>query len=260
MKVNFMIPGAQKCGTTTLFLILAARPSIVGCRKKEPHFFCLSKDWKRELPNYEKLFDQKDNVLYFEASTSYTFYPLRNLEIWNDIFAYNPDMKFIYLVRNPVDRVVSNYMHRYERGYSDASIEEDIIKKRVFIDVTRYYTQIIPYVKKFGRNNVLVIDFDDLNKKRKSALQTISEFLGVDFEKFQNYENIHANVSVGGYKIHPWFERLKKLRNSKRVFRERPELPIAYKRMILNMLDLEINELQKLMNKDLSHWKLIEVK
>ncbi len=284
MKVNFMIIGAQKCATSTLFNILKTHPSMVGSSQKEPNFFSLSKNWKRELPDYEKLFDQKDGVLYFEASVSYSAYHLRNLEIWNDIFEYNPDMKFIYMVRNPIDRIVSNYMHSYEMGYINYSIEDILRKGRLLIDATRYYTQVNPYIQKFGRDNVLIIEFDDLNKKRTSTLQTISEFLGVEFDKFQNYENVCSNVSIGthNYKIHYKYYKLlsplRKLRefmptgcseflmgvlkvitgNSKRSFRERPQLTTECKQIIVNKLDLEINELQKLMNKDLSHWKSIK--
>jgi len=279
-----MIIGAQKCATSTLFNLLKAHPSIVGSSQKEPNFFIFSKNWKRELPGYEKLFDQKDGVLYFEASVSYTAYHLRNLEIWNDIFEYNPDMKFIYIVRNPIDRIVSNYMHSYETGTINYLIEDVLRKGRTLIDATRYYTQINPYIKKFGRDNVLIIEFDDVNKKRTSTLQTISKFLGVEFDKFQNYENVCSNVSVGdrsykiNYKHYKLLYPLRKFRkfmptgcfeflmgvlkvitgNSKRSFRERPELTTENKRIIVNMLDLEINELQRLMNKDLSHWKSIK--
>jgi hypothetical protein len=276
LKVDFMIIGAQKCGTTTLFDILADHPSIVRCSKKEPHFFSLSKDWKSDLPEYEKLFHQRQGALYFEASTSYTFYPLRNLRIWDDIFDYNPNMKFIYLVRSPIDRIVSSYMHIYHRGYTDLPITKAIVQDRMFIDLSRYYTQIRPYVRKFGRNNVLIIDFDDFNHHRRMVLQTVAEFLGLDFGKFHNYEGLHSNVTVGGYKRHIKFDNppivLRALRkfwpsawnritaNSKRSFTEKPELPIECKEMIVNMLELEIDELQKLMNQDLGHWKLLESK
>jgi hypothetical protein len=271
VQVDFMIIGAQKCGTSTLFEILADHPSIVRCRKKEPHFFSSSPDWKRDLPEYEELFTQKQGALYFEASTSYTFYPLRNLRIWNDIFDYNPNMKFIYLVRNPIDRIISGYMHLYERGNTDLPIEKALIRERMLIDLTRYYTQVNPYVKKFGSSNVLIIDFDDLIHQRRIVLGTVSKFLGIDFAKFHAYENVHSNVSLGGQKRHLRFDNpslpLRAIRkfwpsawnritdNSKRSFRERPRLAVEYKEMIMNLLELEINELQKLMNKDLGHWR-----
>lgn len=274
MQVNFMIIGAQKCGTTTLFKILNDHPSINGCGQKEPQFFSASKDWRNNLPQYHSLFIEKEDTLYFEASTTYTFYPLRNLRIWDDIFDYNPDMKFIYIVRNPIDRIVSSYMHTYERGFTDLGIEEALIKERVYIELTRYYTQISPYIRKFGRDNILIIDFEDLIHKKEIVIEQVSEFLSVDIKKFRKFDKTHSNVSVGGYKIHQKFDApslpLRAIRkyfpslwnritdNSKRSFSKKPVLSIEFKEMILNMLELEIRELQKLMQKDLGKWLEID--
>lgn len=274
MRVDFMIIGAQKCGTSTLFDILDSHPSIVGSRPKETNFFSLSQDWRNDLRGYEGLFELKEGALYFEASTSYTFYPLRNLRIWDDIFDYNPKMKFIYLVRNPIERVVSNYMHAYERGYTDLDIEEAIRTEPVFIDVTRFYTQVSPYIRRFGRSNVLLIDFDDLIQSRQTVLRAISEFLAIDFKKFGDYEKIHSNVSIGGRKKHRKFDNpslpLRAIRrflpsawnrltdNSKRSFGQRPALTSECKEVIMNMLELEVRALERLMQKDLSGWTALE--
>jgi hypothetical protein len=265
-----MIIGAQKCGTTTLFRILNDHPSINGCDQKEPHFFSTAKNWRNGLDQYHMLFKEKEGALYFEASTTYTFYPLRNLHIWDNIFDYNPNMKFIYIVRNPVDRIVSSYMHTYERGYTDLDIGEALIKERLLIELTRYYTQISPYIKKFGRDKILLIDFEDLIKKKEMVLEQVSEFLLVDIKKFPKSDQVHANVSVGGHKKHHKYDSpslpLKVIRkfspsiwskvtdNSKRRFSEKPVLSFEMKEMIINMLDLEIRELQNLMAKDLGKW------
>lgn len=290
MRVDFMIIGAQKCGTSTLFKILDAHPNLVGSRPKELDFFSLSPDWQRELPRYERYFQQPQNSshqpLYFEASPSYTFYPgggtqpawdrkypIRNLRIWDDIFAYNPAMKLIYLVRNPVDRVVSSYLHHYSRGYTNRSLEEAIRHERIFIDVTRYHTQINPYLKKFGPENVLILDFDDLIQNRTQVLQAIAHFLSIDFEGFSDYENIHANpfwLSRNHHKFDSLSRTQRIIRklfpslwqrmtdNSERLFREKPKLSWELQEMILTMLELEIGALQTLMNKDLSHWLSVD--
>jgi len=198
MLVNFMIIGAQKCGTTTLSEILRNHQSIVGCKQKEPHFFSETKNWKNSLDEYHSLFEEGSDVLYFEASTSYTFYPYRNLNIWDDIYEYNPDMKFIYLVRNPIDRIISGYVHAFEKGHTDLPLEKTLVRGSFQIDITRYYTQIYPYIRKFGTESVLIVDFDDFINKRDKVLSQISEFLSVDYGKFSIDKDVHLNKSIGG--------------------------------------------------------------
>lgn len=273
--MNFMLAGAQKAATSTLYFLLDGHPDIVGTRPKEPHFFYRSADWKNELEQYHSLF-KKEGKLYFDASTSTAFYPFGNLEIWKDIHNYNPDMKFIYMVRNPIDRAISGYMHMYERGYTNYSIEEAIIKERQLIELGRYYTQIIPFIRTFGRENVLIIEFDDLMKNRPEVLDNLSVYLGVErigFDRAQEQmdkKRSHANVSLGGHKKlykydNPgaWLRFLKKRMpslyeritdNSKRAFSEKPTLNEELQRVIINMLELEIKALEQLIDKDLSHW------
>ncbi|WKN45156.1 sulfotransferase [Tunicatimonas pelagia] len=273
MKVDFMILGAQKSATSSLFLVLNAHPALQGSRKKEPQFFCTTPDWRNNLAAYHQLFSIAEDTLYFEASTTYTFYPIKNLTIWDDLYAYNPALKFIYMVRNPVQRIVSAYMHLYERGYTDFSLSEAIIKNRFYVDTSRYYTQIIPYIRKFGRENVLLIDFDDFNQSRSSALSDVADFLQIDPDGFGDYQGVKANTTAKRRKKHhKWdnpslaFRAVRKFLpliwermtdNSDRAFHKKPKLNLRQQQLILHMLELEINELEKLMNKDLSHWKFI---
>ncbi len=276
MLVDFMIIGAQKCATTTLFHILDSHPSIIGSRPKETNFFSMSPKWKDEIDLYLSMFEQKSgqNPLYFEASPTYTYYPRRNLNIWDDIFDYNPRMKFIYLVRNPIDRIVSSYMHSYERGYIDEDIDTAIRSDREFIDVTRYYTQISPYVKKFGSDSVHIITFEEFVRSKQQTLQRVSDFLGIEFSKFADYEGLHTNISVGGQKKHHKFDRIsipsrlvrkflpsvwdKVTDNSGRGFDEKPVLNSETRKMILNLLEIEIRALQDLIRKDLTDWLKLE--
>jgi hypothetical protein len=271
MKVNFMIIGAQKCGTTTLFKILNNHPMVVGSEPKEPKFFSQQDEKPLDFVYYHSLFKRKEGVLYFEASTTYTFYPSYSLKIWDRIYEYNPDMKFIYVIRDPVDRIISSYMHAYTRGLTNKTIEESIQQDRYMYDITRYHTQIIPYVRKFGRDNVLILDFDDLVSDLEAVTYTVSDFLGIDANLFdQKLFNEHENKSVGNKSVSlnsqtsslrfkvirraaPFlWERLSKKYD--RSFSEKPQLPGELIDMIYNMLELEIREMEKLMGKDLSKW------
>ncbi len=274
--VNFMILGAQKAGTTTLFQILDTHPHLSGCTEKEPHFFSKAANWQADLSQYNALFQPGDGLRYFEASTSYTNYPLENLNIWEDIYTYNPEMKFIYIVRNPIDRIRSAYTHYYQRGFTKETIDREIVRDPAYLSISRYYSQILPYIETFGKDRLFLIDFDDLLKNRRQVIYELSEFLDLDFTLFGDFDTVHANKSIGGYKSNHRFDNppfplslIKKVSpkawqvltfNRKSYFmKEKPQISPAYQEMILRVLEYDIQELEKLMNRDFSKWRKIKV-
>lgn len=272
MKVDFIIVGAQKCATTSLFQILTRHPRVVGPAGKEPHFFSTSPDWRRELPRYEALFERREGALYCEASTSYTFFPHRNLAIWDDLWQYNPEMKLIYVVRDPVDRIVSHYMHSVARGYSNEPLERAVRHHGLYLNASRYYTQIIPYIRRFGREHVLILDFDDLKRDKRGTLETVTRFLDIDMAGLGDFEAVHANRSAGKVGQHWCFEStpfkavrrvMPSVANRMAVALSpkptpRPVVSPGFRRMIIQMLELEIRALEHLLGKDLSAWRRVD--
>jgi hypothetical protein len=274
-QVDFIIPGGMKCGTSTLARILRDHPDIDFSRPKEPHFFSKSGDWRKELASYESCFNKPSAKIRGEGSTSYTMYPWFNFNIWEDIFAYNPSMKFIYLVRNPVDRVISHYMHVYERGFVNGTLEDSIRKVPLILNTGRYFTQIDPFVRRFGIEKVMILDFDDLVGRQSETIDRVADFLDVDRKGFPVTNSVHQNPSVGGKKKHHRFDTknfaaaaVKKLlplqvwrrltANHSRAFESKPELSRQNREMIVNMLRLDICALENMMQKDLTHWTRID--
>lgn len=266
-----MVIGAQKCGTTTLYDLLGSHPRIVGSQPKEPHFFSTSPDWRKGLQDYRKIFPRADGALYFEASTSYTFYPLRNLEIWADLYALNPRLKLIYIVRNPIDRIVSNYMHMYQRGYTDRTLEEELTGTPLYMDVSRYATQITPFIKQFGRQRVQILFFEDLVERPDRVVEALARFLGVSVDGFANPETVHSNRSVGAVRIHagldnPLMWRFKRLaprlwrlivgKRAKRM-EERPRMSPERQRAVIRLLSSEIDALEALTGRNLTGWRTV---
>ncbi len=178
--VDFMIVGAQKCGTSTLSEILRIHPALVRCDQKEPNFFSGCEDWRAGLQQYEQMFRRRAGALYFEASPTYTFYPHRKLDLWDDLHSYNPALKIIYLVRDPIERVTSAYMHSYERGYTELSFERALVREPIFLDVTRYATQIAPFIERFGPDRVRIVLFEDLVRDANVLARELAIFLGID--------------------------------------------------------------------------------
>ncbi|MCW5906546.1 MAG: sulfotransferase [Chitinophagales bacterium] len=276
MKVDFMIIGAQKCATTTLTQILKSHPSVSFCKEDEPHFFSKNSNWKEHLAEYNKLFETKNNVLYGEGSTSYTFYKNDDFKVWEHLHEYNPDLKFIYLVRNPIDRIISAYMHAFSRGYTSKDIETEVLQNQFYINVSKYFFQISPFIELFGRDKVLLIDFDDFNKNRAAQLEHVAAFLGIDKSLFKNFENVKANESIGGSKVHhKWDNYFRMIKSAgklfphplrqlvfdvffrSRQFDEKPILSEKAKQKIIQDLLPDIRNLELLMNRSYEHWMKI---
>lgn len=142
------------------------------------------------------------------------------------------------------------------------------------INASRYYTQIIPYIRKFGKEQVLILDFDDLIKNQEQVLQEISDFINIDFKGFFKLNKVHSNPSIKGKKLHYRFNKIVKflspvlkrtpeglkdfirkiISNPKRIFKEKPKLSKKYKELIIRLTRLDILELNKITGKDYSHW------
>ncbi|MCU0446234.1 MAG: sulfotransferase [Microscillaceae bacterium] len=277
--VDFMILGSMKSGTSTLAQILANHPEVCFSARKEPDFFATSQDWRGELPEYNKLFSNPEAKVYGEASTSYTSYPEYNLKIWDDLYEYNPNLKFIYIMRNPISRVVSQYMHLYLRGRTNANITQAIKEMPTIINRGRYYTQIIPFIERFGRDRIYLLTMEDFLKDKPTHLLKIADFLGIDSTQFNHFDSVHANETVGNIKadyrvqtilesrFFKWLERLlpkyvwRKFTNgiyllTSRRINERVEIPDATSKMVLHLLKLDLIEIEKLMGRHITEWKL----
>ena len=105
---NFaLIIGAMKAGTTSLFKYLSQHPEICACQEKEPNFFASDINWSKGLDWYQNLWkwNQDLHKIALEASTFYTRLPEANAA--ERIAQIKAKFKFIYILRNPVERIES---------------------------------------------------------------------------------------------------------------------------------------------------------
>jgi hypothetical protein len=199
--VDFMIVGAMKSGTTTLADILGKHDRICFSSTKEPQFFSESPDWKKEIARYRALFPEvTEGQLIGEASTGYTMFPEFNKEVWRDIYAFNPGMKIVYIMRDPIMRVMSHYTHNYMRGYTRLPFDEAALKIPEYINRSRYYTQIKPYIDTFGREQVLLITFEAFLSQQEEVLRAVAEFLGIE-SSFPEHGQVHSNKAREDFNI-----------------------------------------------------------
>lgn len=137
-KADFLIIGAQKAATTSLHAFLAEHPGCLGYEGKEACYFCLLNNEAEIDERYylsliltgEKKFSF--NSLFFESSTDYTHYPGTAAII----HAYNPDIKLIFMVRNPIDRAYSEYnMHYQWMSTTGKEYQWSIMDRRLLWDL-----------------------------------------------------------------------------------------------------------------------------
>ena len=157
-------------------------------REKEPNFFSFAHRVDgpphvvRDPQAYQALFETPLPVRG-EASVTYSFWPHPD-GVPGRIHAAAPDAKFIYVVRDPIDRAISHYRHRIVLGEERRSIAEVIAQpdepSERYIAASSYATQLDQYLEFFDLTRILVLDHDDLRRDRDAVLERCFAFLGVD--------------------------------------------------------------------------------
>jgi hypothetical protein len=151
-----LIVGAMKSGTTSLFSHLSQHPQVAPSRVKETDFFC-SELYERGPAYYRRLFPFRPGMhrVALEASPGYTM-RRRHPQVVDRIASFRGDFRFIYVVRDPLERIESHYRHLAKKGALPAAREPREVPEEI-LDVSRYAAQIAPYCRRFGRERVLLI-------------------------------------------------------------------------------------------------------
>jgi hypothetical protein len=222
---NFLIIGAMKSGTTALYYYLEQHPEIYMSPVKEPNFFSSQEqenaaDAVTNIGTYQHLFrGGSGKKAIGEASHSYLYEPRAAAEIRR----YIPEAKLIAILRNPIDRAYSHFLHMVRSGteplddFAQALREEEvgIHKERTFQDYIGrglYYNQLKRYFGTFPQEQVRVYLYEDLSGAPISTVQDAFRFLKVD-DSFVPDVSLRRNVS--GYPKVKTFDRL--LRSQSRV-------------------------------------------
>ncbi len=201
-KPNFFIVGAPKCGTTSLHEYLQRHPDIFMPYYKEPHFFGSDLEGSRfhhfrgKPERYLKLFrDARGQKRIGESSPWY----LASQRAAAEIYAYDPKAKIIVMLRSPIDMMYSMWSQfRYSGNEQIDSFDEALAAEPArragqrirraahcitglqYRQMARYSQQLPRYFEVFGRENVLVIIFDDFRSDTAGVFRTVCEFLCVD--------------------------------------------------------------------------------
>ncbi len=204
---DFVIIGAQKSGTTSLYDYITSHPSVARARYKEVHYFSLrhkyGKLWYRS--NFQTNFSRRrfyektgQKLLSGEASPYYLFHPA----VPDRMKAVLPDVKLIVILRNPVDRAYSHYHHTSRKNQEPLSFEEAIraeearctgererllrdpdfvplhYRNHSYLSRGVYADQLENWFKYYGREQFLILATEDLRKDPQRTLDRVFDFLG----------------------------------------------------------------------------------
>ena len=186
MNLDFIVPGFSKCGTTTLCSLLAEHPEIyIPPEHKEPCFYQRD-DYEYARGWYEGLFyGAGEGKLLGEGSTIYTVTEHEKV-VRKRIKREHPDVKLIFIARDPVTRIESSYRYIHHVGFNYAvecpyTIGEALKEIHSFVEDTRYWSRLSNYLDVFEPSNVLILFMEELSSNPTEVMKRCFEFFGCGF-------------------------------------------------------------------------------
>jgi Sulfotransferase domain len=199
MRPDFLVIGAMKAGTTSLYHYLGGHPEVCASPTKEIRFFSHHENWSRGTQWYEGHFsgDGRTRVAG-EASTEYSMYPWYP-DVPKRVASLYPDMRLIYIIREPIARMRSHYAHQRVRGREQRPIEKALLDDPLYTTVSSYALQLEQYLAYFPPERILVVDAGDLRTARRVTLERVFGFLGVSTSLERDEFDEERNLTEAGH-------------------------------------------------------------
>ncbi len=176
---NLIIIGGLKCGTTSIHHYLGLHPEIQMSKPKELNFFVSELNWDLGLDWYAGRFDDRFRVRG-ESSPHYTNLP-RYTGVAERIHEHCPDARLIYMVRDPIKRLLSHWVHATGAGYERRELTPTLTAPdTAYVERSLYWMQLQPYLKLFEREQIEVFTQEELQGERDETMRRAFRFAGVD--------------------------------------------------------------------------------
>ncbi len=210
-KPHFLIIGAQKCGTNSLYNYLVQHPLVAPSLQHEIHYFDLNFD--KDLKWYQSQFTELESgMITGESSPYYLFHPL----VAKRVFDKYPQIKLIILLRNPAERAISHYYHEVRLRYESFSLKEAIANEKTrlqgevdkIIQTGKYYSfnhqhytyrargiyieQLQNWMSIFPKEQFLILKSEDLFSHPQETMNKVFQFLELPAhcsEKYLQYNS-----------------------------------------------------------------------
>ena len=281
MKVNTFIVGAPKAGTTSLHHYLNQHTDVSMSSVKEPNFFS-SKEVESLFYNskciddsndYHKLFSKEQRQIRGEASVSYLFYE----NVPKRIYDYNSEAKIIIMLREPIERAFSHYLMDCRLGFCSEKLEDIIANPQSYpqyfqqyLELGNYYSQIKRYQDIFGKEQLLVIFYEDFKTNTETVMNRVFSFLEIEQQEidlsiknpFLSTSNTlisklyKFNIIRKGVKIIMPERLLSLIRSKYFSAKSKPMLSKAIEQQLKVFYKSDVFQLEKLLNTDLAKWNI----
>lgn len=263
MLPNLVVIGAQKCGTSALHYYLSLHPEIAMSQPKELNFFIKKRNWDRGLEWYESHFTE-DRKVRGEASPNYTNYP-RFTGVAKKMYKLVPDAKLIYLVRDPIDRMVSAYLHNQRKGRVNGNLADTVAESgSTYLRRSRYHKQVQRFARLYPGESLMIIDQIDLLERRQETISSVFRFLEVDdtfwsskygrlrHETARPSRPALARLSEG---VYPDFARRMSARAGAALL-ERPLVDGDLHEELVAKLKPDIDRFREFTGREFAHWSV----
>src|SRR5205809_5579941 len=201
-KLDFIVAGAQKSGTTALNYYLKRHPQIALPVKKEVHFFDNDELFAGGNVSYEPLHEMfrpaRSGTIAGENTPIYIYWRPALPRIRN----YNPAMKFVVILRSPIERAFSQWNMQRSRGNESFDFVEAVqaearriadaapkqLRKFSYLDRGRYAEQLERAFRLFPRERFLVIKYEEFRARQSEVVEAVFRFLGLSPPRFRAVE------------------------------------------------------------------------
>jgi hypothetical protein len=175
---DFFIIGSMKCATSTLHEQLALQPGIFMTALKEPNYFSNDEIFAKGQNWYLSHFQAAESTdICGESSTHYTKLPTYPHTVDRLLAAY-PNAKLIYIMRHPIDRLISQFIHEWsELVIRNNDINQAIMNFPELVNYSRYSYQLAPYLDRIPRSQILPVFFEQMLKQPQRELERVGRFL-----------------------------------------------------------------------------------
>ena len=173
----------MKAGTTTLYRDLGTHPSVYFPLDKEPNSLCddavLTAAGRSAYAVHFRR--ARPGQICGEASTAYTKIPVYTGAAERARRLLGPGLKAIYLVRDPIARIISQHHHELTVGRLEVipDINEAVRKMPRYLDYSRYAMQVRPWIEAFGAENVRIVVFERYVRDRRGTVAELQRFLSL---------------------------------------------------------------------------------